>query len=96
MARQKKTAYVYPTLEEFGATNGLIGNLEYTPLKLVSGNYIDAMALVSKAAWLHVGGYRNIRHGWEDYELWCRFAEAGLTACHAGSVPLAYYRTSNS
>lgn len=92
MARQKKTAYVYPTLEEFGATNGLIGNLEYTPLKLVSGNYIDAMALVSKAAWLHVGGYRNIRHGWEDYELWCRFAEAGLTACHAGSVPLAHYR----
>lgn len=92
MARRVKPAYVYPTLEEFGATSGLIGNLEYTPLKLVSGNYIDAMALVSKAAWLYVGGYRNIRHGWEDYELWCRFAEAGLSGCHAGSVPLAYYR----
>lgn len=92
LARARKPAYVYPTLEEFGATKGMIGNLEYTPLKLVGGNYIDAMALVSKAAWLHVGGYRNIRHGWEDYELWCRFAEAGLTAAHAGSVPLAYYR----
>ena len=92
IACQRKTAYVYPTLKEFGASSGQIGNLEYMPLKLVSGNYIDAMALVSKAAWLHIGGYRNIKYGWEDYELWCRFAEAGLDATHAGSQPLAYYR----
>jgi glycosyltransferase involved in cell wall biosynthesis len=91
-AQQSKAAFIYPTLQEFGASNGQIGGLEYTPIKLISGNYIDAMALVSKAAWQQVGGYRNIRHGWEDYDLWCRFAEAGLHAQHLAGKPMAYYR----
>lgn len=91
-ALQSKAAFIYPTLQEFGANNGQIGGLEYTPIKLISGNYIDAMALVSKAAWQQVGGYRNIRHGWEDYDLWCRFAEAGLHAQHLAGKPMAYYR----
>ena len=91
-AQQSKAAFIYPTLQEFGASNGQIGSLEYTPIKLISGNYIDAMALVSKAAWQQVGGYQNIRHGWEDYDLWCRFAEAGLHAQHLAGKPMAYYR----
>jgi len=91
-ARQSKAAYIYPTLQEFGASHGQIGGLEYTPLKLVSGNYIDAMAMVAKAAWQKVGGYKNIRHGWEDYDLWCRMAEAGLNAHHLPGEPLAFYR----
>lgn len=91
-ARQSKAAFIYPTIQEFGASHGRIGSLEYTPIKLVSGNYIDAMALVSKAAWQHVGGYRDIRHGWEDYDLWCRFAEAGLQGQHLPGKPMAYYR----
>jgi len=91
-ARRRKAAYIYPILQQFGANKGQIGGLEYTPMKLVSGNYIDAMAMVAKAAWLRVGGYRNIRHGWEDYDLWCRMAEAGLNAFHLQGEPLAYYR----
>lgn len=91
-ARQSKAAFIYPTLQEFGATNGKIGDLEYTPMRLVSGNYIDAMALVSKAAWRHVGGYRNIRFGWEDYDFWCRIVEAGLDARHLPGKPQAFYR----
>ena len=91
-AQQSKAAFIYPTLQEFGASNGQIGGLEYTPIKLISGNYIDAMALVAKAAWQQVGGYRNIRHGWEDYDLWCRIAEAGLHAQHLAGKPMAYYR----
>jgi glycosyltransferase involved in cell wall biosynthesis/SAM-dependent methyltransferase len=91
-ARQSKAAYIYPTLQEFGASNGQIGGLEYTPIKFISGNYIDAMAMVAKAAWQKVGGYRNIRHGWEDYDLWCRMAEAGLNAHHLPGEPLAFYR----
>lgn len=92
VARESKAAYVYPTLQEFGAIHRQIGNLEYTPIKLISGNYIDAMALVSKAAWKRVGGYQNIRHGWEDYDLWCRFAEVGLHGQHLAGKPMAYYR----
>lgn len=91
-ARRSKAAYIYPTLQEFGASKGRIGDIEYTPMKLVSGNYIDAMAMVSKAAWLRVGGYQNIRHGWEDYDFWCRIAEAGLNAHSLQGAPLAYYR----
>ncbi len=91
-ARKTKAAYIYPTTQEFGARNRQINILEYTPTRLISGNYIDAMAMVAKAAWHQVGGYRNIQHGWEDYEFWCRMAEAGLNAHNLQGEPLAYYR----
>lgn len=39
------------------------------------GSYVDAMALVSKAAWKAVGGYTHMDLGWEAYEFWCKFIE---------------------
>ena len=46
----------------------------YDPQRFVAGNYIDAMALVSKEAWAMVGGYDHVRYGWEDYDFWSRMA----------------------
>ena len=45
--------------------------------RLREGNYIDAMALIRKSAWVQVGGYTPMQ-GWEDYDLWCKFMEAGI------------------
>ena len=69
----------------------VIGTMPFAPMRLAGGNYIDAMALVAKAAWAAVGGYAHIEHGWEDYDFWCRFAERGLLGVQVPEV-LAEYR----
>ena len=88
-------AFVYPSLQTFGEvdeeTGAVFSNLPFDPLRLVAGNYIDATALVRVAAWASVGGYDNVRYGWEDYDFWCRLAERGWFGEHVPEV-LARYR----
>ncbi len=88
------TAYVYPCLREFGGSSArdVVGTLPARPLQLVSGNYIDAMALVARWAWSAAGGYyvgRDIM-GWEDYDLWCTLAEMGLRSTHLPEIVAEY------
>ncbi len=85
-------AFAYPVIQEFGAREGLIGTKPFDPHRFVGGNYIDAMALVAKSAWSAVGGYAEMRLGWEDYEFWCKIVESGLTGFQVGGEPLADYR----
>lgn len=63
----------------------------WSPERFRRANYVDAMALVSKRAWARVGGYVHLEQGWEDFDFWCRFVEAGL---HGVFVPemLCRYR----
>ena len=94
-------AFAYPILKEFGDStsrwrDGLIGVYPFDPVRLSQGNYIDAMALISKAAWSYVGGYDHIRTGWEDFDLWCSFAERGLWGVQVPGEPLAEYRMHDS
>jgi glycosyltransferase involved in cell wall biosynthesis len=91
-ARQSGAAFVYPVLQEFGDSEKLANVLEYVPARLIGVPYIDAMALVSRAAWAAVGGYSDSRLGWEDYEFWCRLAERGLFGRQVKGEPLAEYR----
>ena len=72
-------AFAYPIQEMFGAKKGLIGTEVWSKERLKRGNYIDATALIRKARWQQVGGY-FVAHrppGWEDFDLWCKFAEQG-------------------
>ncbi|MCO6418420.1 class I SAM-dependent methyltransferase [Siccirubricoccus sp. KC 17139] len=85
-------AYAYPVIRQFGATQELMGVWPANPLRFVGGNYVDAMALISKASWALVGGYDNVRFGWEDFDFWCRIAERGLPGVAVGGEPLAEYR----
>lgn len=90
--RDHAAAYAYPVIRQFGADNQIMGNMAYDPARFIGSNYIDAMALISKAAWSAAGGYQNVRFGWEDYDLWCRFAEMGLGGVPVGGEPAAEYR----
>lgn len=90
--RQSGAAFAYPVIQEFGGRAGQIGAVPYDPSRLVGGNYIDAMALVARSAWSAAGGYAQMRLGWEDYDFWCRVAEAGLFGYAMGGAPLADYR----
>ena len=69
----------HPTLQRFGKCSMRHAAQPWSPDRLRRGNYIDAMALIRKSAWAHVGGYTKGGFvGWEDYELWCKFVESGL------------------
>jgi glycosyltransferase involved in cell wall biosynthesis len=84
-------AFAYPTIQRFGKDNLLIGDEPFLAARLISGNFIDAMALVRRDAWAAAGGYDHVRFGWEDYDFWCRLVELGLWGEHVQEV-LADYR----
>ena len=89
--------FAYPYIQEFGDKSDRRGFPGWEPARLLSGNYIDAMALVSRAGWAGVGGYSTARISWEDFDLWCLFAERGLRGERVPGEPLAEYRVhSNS
>jgi SAM-dependent methyltransferase len=69
-----------------------MGTAPYHPNRFAGGNMIDAMALIAKSAWSAVGGYAEMRSGWEDYDFWCALAEIGLHGYAMGGLPLADYR----
>ena len=89
-------AVAYPIIQQFGDLRGLMGDLPFDPLRLQMDNYIDAMALISKAAWVAVGGYDRGQGGWEDYNFWCRFVEHGFWGERVPGGPLAEYRVHKS
>lgn len=58
---------------------GLLSYFDWDPQILVQYPYIDAMAMFRRDTLLHLGGYDNELNqigwfGWEDYDLWLRFA----------------------
>jgi hypothetical protein len=67
--------------------------LEWDPQRLRYGNFIDAMAMVRRQALLDAGGYVTDPrlHGWEDFALWCAFAQKGLDGVRVPEI-LARYR----
>ena len=72
---------VYPILAVQGHTHQSIANeLPWDPQRFLTGNYIDAFALVRFEAWKRVGGFIHTPGGWEDFDFWCRFVECNLDA----------------
>nr|MBA2586027.1 glycosyltransferase [Chthoniobacterales bacterium] len=75
---------------------GLLSHFDWDPQILVQHPYIDAMAMFRREALLELSGYDNQLSqigwfGWEDYDLWLRFA---LRDYPVGFVPnvLCLYR----
>ena len=89
--------FAYGMLERFDGDGpaGLIDIFPWEPWRLVPQNYIDAMAIIRRERLEQLSGYTSDRrlYGWEDYDLWCRVAEAGG---HGAFVPniVARYRVS--
>ena len=71
----------------------LLSSLPWEPERLRCGNWIDAMALIRSAGLRELGGYSTDPRlaGWEDFDLWCRCAEAGGCGAHVPQV-LAWHR----
>ena len=72
---------VYPILSVHGHSHQFLANeLPWNTMRFLSGNYIDALALVRRDAWHSVGGFHHTPGGWEDFDFWCRFVECGWSA----------------
>jgi hypothetical protein len=91
-----EAAFAYGILEQFDASRSMDiqGWLDWNPARLARGNYIDATALIRRSALKRVGGYTTDTRlfGWEDFALWCAFAELGLEGVLVPEI-VARYRT---
>lgn len=85
----------YCLLEVFEEQSDVIGAGVFTREGLKHGNFIDAMAMFRRSTLLSMGGYDNIRYGWEDYDLWLRMLEKKQFAIHIPEI-LARYRKHNN
>jgi Glycosyl transferase family 2 len=88
-------AFAYGIIEQFsqeGAT-GLMSYLAWDPGRLRYGNFVDAMAMIRRAALLEVGGYTTDArlYGWEDFALWCTLADRGWFGVRVPEI-IARYR----
>jgi len=83
--------FAYSIIERFGHMQGLLGTSSFSRALLQEGNSIDAMAMVSKATWQQVGGYTRMDvGGWEDYDFWCKCAEADIEGLFVPEILCRY------
>ncbi len=66
--------------------------------RLRHGNTIDAMALIRRSALISAGGYSVLAddHGWEDFDLWCRFATLGFRGVFVPELLCEYRKHGSS
>lgn len=95
LAARPDAIAAHSIIEKFGSQTGIFGCNAHNKDRLASGNYIDAMAMFRRDLLIGIGGYRNIRHGWEDYDLWLRLCETGSTVIHIPEM-LSRYRVHES
>ena len=90
-------AFSYSTLEAFGADPGLRSAQGWHVPWLCDANYIDAQAMIRRAALERFGGYRvdDTMYGWEDWDLWLRLADGGEYGVHVPEM-LGRYRTQSA
>jgi glycosyltransferase involved in cell wall biosynthesis len=92
--------FAYPVIavHRDGEPAALLSYLGWDPELLRSFNPIDALALIRRDRLLELGGYTEdlSLYGWEDYDLWCRCAEAGLHGVHVPRPLARYHRRAGS
>jgi GT2 family glycosyltransferase len=92
---QPQAIFSYPMVGVFDGAEPieLASSLPWEPERLTRGNWIDAMALIRRGPLLKLGGYTTDPRlaGWEEYDLWCKCAQAGGFAVHVPEV-LAWRR----
>jgi glycosyltransferase involved in cell wall biosynthesis len=81
--RQSEADAVYPCIEKFWTLDGkvvdTVSSQPFDLTRLLSANYIDAMAMFSVKSLFEIGLYDvGMVHGWEDYDVWLSMGFAGL------------------
>lgn len=87
-------AACYGDYAEFGGPEDLVRAVpdHLDPFRIAYVNEYPVSALFRRSALEQVGGWKPIRLGYEDWDLWMALAEAGLGAVHAGHGRITYRR----
>lgn len=80
----------YSQIEVFGRERRTGMADIWDPVEMRRENYVDVMALVSRAAWEQVQGFSHIEAGWEDYDFWLKFIGGGLRAAYVPEILCRY------
>ncbi len=90
-----EATFAYGIIEQFGTggSTSLMSYAGWDPRRLRYGNFVDAMAMIRRSALLEVGGYTTEPrlYGWEDFALWCTFADRGWWGVRVPEI-VALYR----
>lgn len=89
---------VYSNVYHFGVMEETLVELpDFSMDRILSGNFIDACAVVRKSAFEQIGGYDEKMpvFGNEDWEFWIRCLVNGLELKHI-KEPLFYYRVAET
>jgi hypothetical protein len=97
---ERGAAFAYPLIAAHrgGDPVGLLSRYAWDPQGFRAGNYIDAMAMIRLSDFNAVGGYtEDVRlTGWEDFHLWCAFAETNRRGTLVSEVLARYRETDHS
>ena len=93
-AHARQADAVYSTIQTFGAATKIISDVAFSAARLARGPCIDAMALFRRSVLLDAGLYslEPVLYGWEDFELWLRFASQNRVVMHIPRI-LSHYRS---
>jgi glycosyltransferase involved in cell wall biosynthesis len=80
----------YAQLEYFGTERKIGSSDIWDSAVIAEENYVDVMALVKKSAWAMIDGFSHIEEGWEDYDFWLKFIDAGLIAGYQPEILCRY------
>jgi len=80
----------YTQLEHFGDERKIGSADLWDPMVMAYENYVDVMGLIKKSAWEQVNGFSHIEEGWEDYDFWLKFIDAGLVPGYVPEILCRY------
>ena len=80
----------YSQIERFGAEQGIGSADIWDAAEMLQTNYVDVMSLLRRDAWERVGGFSHVEAGWEDYDFWLKFIDAGLKAAYVPEILCRY------
>lgn len=89
-----RAAVCFGDYAEFGGPEDLVRAVpdRLDPFRVAYTNEYPVAALFRRSALEEVGGWKPIRYGYEDWDLWMALVEAGHEGVHVGHGRLTYRR----
>jgi glycosyl transferase family 2/sulfotransferase family protein len=87
-----RVGVVYGDRRELGLRSGAVQVPEFDLDTLLTGNFIDACAMIRKRVWSECGGFDSAmpHQGWEDWNFWISAAGRGWRFHHLPRITFEY------
>ena len=92
LAADATAGFAYTDRHDFGDIDKDVPSLPYDLRSLSRACYVNCCALMRRAAFDRVGGYKTNVNGMEDWDLWLSLGEAGYRGVHVPRTLFRYRR----